>query len=198
MEERIKKAQQEELEKYRDRQKRLEQFGQMVEGLREHWKPRLDVLLKKFGDRIKATPRIHTSGREAVFAFDSSLARVELKLAAYADPDVRNIIFTYDLEIIPVLMKFDKHSEIQFPLNAVDAEALGKWLDDRLVGFVETYLSLQGNEYYLKDSMVEDPVVKIRFSKFAAGATIQEGSKTLYFINEETRREYEKTRAGAK
>lgn len=182
------------MEAYKARQQRLEQFARLTEELRDLWTPRLETLLQKFGDRVKVTPRITPANREAVFAFDSSLARVELKLAVYPDRDVRNIALSYDLEIIPVLMKFDRHAEITFPLDAVDRAALGRWLDDRLVGFVQTYLALHENEFYLKDAMVEDPVVKMRFPKFAAGATLRENGTTLYFINEETRREYQKTR----
>lgn len=192
LKEKIKKAQQEEVQNYQARQKRLEKFAQIVEELRGLWTPRLDTLVKKFGDRVKVTPRSTPSHREAVFAFDASLARVDLKLAACPDRDVRNIVLTYDLQIIPVLMKFDRHSEIEFPLDAVDREALCKWLDDRLVSFVQTYLSLNENEYYMKDEMVEDPVVHMRFPKFAAGATLEKDGKTLYFISEETRQEHEK------
>ena len=41
---------------------------------------------------------------------------------------------------------------------AIDETALGNWLDDRIVGFVQTYLSMHENQYYLKEHMVEDPV----------------------------------------
>lgn len=196
LKDKIQKAQREEVENYKARQKRLEEFGKLAEELRGLWNPRLDTLIKKFGGHVKVTPRITPSHREAVFAFDSSLARVDLKLAAFPDRDVRKLVVSYDLEIIPVLMKFDRHAEIEFPVDAVDKEALGKWLDDRLVGFVQTYLSLNENEHYMKDEMVEDPVVQVRFPKFAAGATLQKDGKTLYFISEETRKEYEKKCTG--
>jgi YHS domain-containing protein len=43
--------------------------------------------------------------------------------------------------------------------------------------------------------MVEDPVAKIRFPTFVAGATLERDGKTLYFISEETRREFEGRKA---
>ena len=58
--------------------------------------------------------------------------------------------------------------------------------------FLLPYLSLHENEDYLKDHMVEDPVAGARFPKFAAGATLEWQGRTLYFIGEETRREFEK------
>ncbi len=75
--------------------------------------------------------------------------------------------------------------------DAIDREAIANWVDDRLVDFVKTYLSLHENEWYLKDHMVVDPVADVRFPKFAAAATIELEGKTYYFVGEETRREFE-------
>jgi YHS domain-containing protein len=134
--------------------------------------------------------------REAKFAFDSKLAHIDLSFAAFTDAEVRNVVFLYDLEILPILMKFDSHSEIEFRLEAVDAEKLGQWIDDRIVSFVTTYLALHENAFYLKGHMVEDPVAKVQFPKFAAGATLESGGRTVYFISDETRREFEQQRGG--
>ena len=105
----------------------------------------------------------------------------------------------YNLEILPILMQFDSHKQAEWPLDAVDRQAVANWIDDRLVDFVKTYLALQQNQYYLKDHMVEDPIAGIRFPKLAAAATVERDGKTYYFIGEETRREFEaKHKTGAK
>jgi YHS domain-containing protein len=95
-------------------------------------------------------------------------------------------------------MKFDSHDEIEFPLDAIDQTALAKWLDDRIVSFVRTYLSLNENEYYLRDHMVQDPVAKVKFPKYAAGATLEVAGRTHYFIDETTRREFQQQQQAAK
>jgi YHS domain-containing protein len=41
--------------------------------------------------------------------------------------------------------------------------------------------------------MVEDPVAKVVFPKFAAAASLEHEGKTLYFIDEATLQEFEKT-----
>jgi YHS domain-containing protein len=186
-----KKSQVEQVQAYQQRQKRLQQLGKVFDGLRDVWKPRLDVLVKKFGDRVQVTPRLVPSTREATFEFQSKLAKIRLKFSATTDRDVTKLILSDDLEIVPILIRFDSHSEIEFPLDAIDQQAVARWVDDRIVSFVKTYLSLHENEYYFKDEIVEDPVTKIRFPKFAAGATLQTNGKTYYFIGEETRREFE-------
>ena len=56
--ERTKKYQVEQMHGHLERQKRMERLAQAFEELREVWRPRLEFLQKKFGDRVKATPRI--------------------------------------------------------------------------------------------------------------------------------------------
>ena len=146
----------------------------------------------KFAGHVKATPRIVPSSREATFDFESRLARVRLKFGAFTDRDVQKVTLSYDLEIIPVLMRFQPHAEAEFPLNAVDKEAAAQWIDDRIVDFIRTYFALGENEIYLKDQMVEDPIAQVRFPKVAAATSLEWGGKKFYFIGEETRREFEK------
>jgi YHS domain-containing protein len=188
----IKEFQAQQIQQYHDRQQRLEQFSETVEGLKDVWRPHLEALKQRFGDRVQVQPQLTPGRRQATFEFQSNLARISLKFTVSTDSEVRKVIFSYDLDIIPILMKFDSHEELEFPLGAVDQKALAQWIEDRIVDFVRTYLSLHQNQYYLKQHMVEDPVAKVRFPSYAAGATLERGGKTYYFISEETRREFEK------
>jgi YHS domain-containing protein len=187
----LEKGRAEYLRAYQERQQRLARFVKVLDDLREVWKPQLDVLMAKFGDRVKVTPRLTPSKREATFEFKSELARIRLRLSATTNQDVTQVILNYDLEIIPVLAQFESHAEQAFPIDALNAEAVGQWVEDRLVSFVKTYLALHENDYYLKDQMVQDPVAGVRFPKFAAGATLERDGQTYYFVSEETRREFE-------
>lgn len=177
---------------YTEREQRLKRLGDVFERLRDVWRPRLELLQKKFGDRAHVKPRFTPSTREAVFEFQSELARICLKFSATTDRDVAKLILSSDLEIVPVLMRYDAHSEVEYPIDRVDDAAVGRWVDDRIVSFVRTYLSLHENDFYLKDHMVEDPVAKVRFPKFAAAATLERNGRTYYFVGDETRREFEK------
>ena len=88
-------------------------------------------------------------------------------------------------------MKFDSHNELEVPLDAINSAQLAQWLDDRIVNFVHTYLALHENPYYLKDQMVQDPIAKVQFPKFAAAAQLEQNGKTVYFIDESTLREFQ-------
>jgi hypothetical protein len=80
VEQKIKKFQAEQTEQHRARQKRLELLGKVFDQMRQVWKPRLELLDKKFGDRVHVEPRILQSTREAPFDFKSRLGRVSLNL----------------------------------------------------------------------------------------------------------------------
>jgi YHS domain-containing protein len=180
------------VQEYQDRKKRLEHFERKLDELRKVWEPRLDVLAKKFGDRVDVRPTIEPGRRSATFEFQSSLARVTLRLSVSPDAEVRKIVFTYDVDIAPILMKFDSHVELEQPLEGADAVKLAEWLDARIVDFVRTYLALHENHNYLQDHMVEDPVAKVRLPKFAAAAQLEQDGKTFYFIDELTFREFQR------
>lgn len=83
--------------------------------------------------------------------------------------------------------------------SAIDRnEASVHWADERILSFVQTYTALHENPYYLRDQMVTDPVSGTTFPKLAAGATLEQDSRTLYFVSEQTRREFEmRNTAGA-
>jgi len=187
----IKHAQGEKQQAHRDRHARLATFEKELETLPDVWKPRLDALVKRFGDRAKVAPRVDSSSRAVTMDFQSELARIKLRLSAATDQEVRNLILNYNLDILPTLMQFESHAQAAWPLEAIDRTAIGQWVDDRIVSFVKTYLSLHENEYYLKEHMVLDPVAGVRFPKFAAAATSEWDGKTYYFIGDETRREFE-------
>lgn len=186
------------VEEFQGRQQRLEKFSQILEQLREIWRPRLESLAKKFGERVNVRPQVDPGRRSATFEFKSELARINLRFAVAPDTEVRNLVFTYDLDIIPILMKFDRHEEIEVPLDAADESTLGQWFDDRIVSFVQTYLSLHENQYYLIDHMVEDPIAHVRFPKYAAGAVLDVNGKKVYFIDDTTLREFEQQQSAKK
>jgi YHS domain-containing protein len=172
-------------------QDRLEQLGKLFEELREVLRPRLDLLVKEFGNRVKVAPHVVPSMRDATFYFQSSRAHVRLRFTALTDRDFQRLILSYLLEITPAVVHYRPYTQVEFPLNAVDKAAVAKWIDDRVVEFVQTYLSMGEPELCPKDQMVEDPVARIQFPKFAAAATLERKGEKFYFISEETRRKFE-------
>ena len=95
-------------------------------------------------------------------------------------------------DIVPILIKFDAHSEMAFPLESPNREAIATWFDDRIVSFVHSYLTLHENNLYLKDHLVKDPITKVEFPKYAAGATLEWQGSSYYFVDDKSRQEFMK------
>ena len=188
----IKEFQQEQVHAHQAREQRMEQFQKVCDQLTAVWKPRLEALSKKFGEKVQVKPTITPAQKSAKFSFKSPLADIAVTFSASTDFDVRNVFLDCDLHLLPILMKYEPHQRMEFPLDKVDPAAVGKWLDDRIIDVVKTYIALHQNQYYLKGKTVTDPVSGTQFPKYAAAETLQHEGQTYHFIGAETRREFQK------
>lgn len=172
-------------------QRYQQQYLPAVARLVELIKPRLQVLADKFKDQVHVAPLVTAHQRQVTYRFDARIARIELSFRVSHDADVRSLVFDQELEVLPILMKFDKHSQLTVPLDNIDDARVLQWVDDRLVAFVQTFLEIHQNRYYQKDILVTDPVAGVEMPKFAAKCSLESGGKTYYFVSDETRREFE-------
>jgi len=177
---------------YEARTERYRTFLRVMEDLRGVALSRLE----KLGERCKfeAKPTDGADGKSVLLLFQTPVARVRLRLSATHDTDVRNLVPSYDLEILPIFVKYNPHAELQIPLDKVDRATVEAWLDDRLIEFAQTYVTIHFTDEYHQDHMVTDPVANVRFPKVFAQSTLDQGGKKYYFISEQTRRDFEKRR----
>jgi YHS domain-containing protein len=187
-----KQQQQQELQAFQDRQKLLKEYEKAQTQIVDIAKPRLEALAKRAGEKAKVTPFVSQSRRTATFEFRSPRAFLTLIVSVTPDQHLKNAVVECELKVVPVLWKFDSHSEFRTPIANVDAAGLTKWLDDRILAFVNLYIEIHESELFDKSEVVEDPIAKVSFPKFAAGATLEQGGKTYYFIDETTKAEFAK------
>ena len=188
---------QERLQEFQGRQKLLAEYEKAQARIVEIAKPRLEALAKRAGERVKVTPSVSQTRRSAAFEFKSSKAVLVLTFSVAPDQQVKQAVVECDLKIVPVLWKFDSHSEFSTPIDNVDAAGLTKWIDDRIMAFVDLFIEIHEGELFDKAQMVEDPVAKISFPKFAAGATVEHGGQTHYFVDEKSKAEFAKQKGMA-
>jgi YHS domain-containing protein len=186
-------------QEYRAREQRYQQqYLPAVERIVALLKPRLQVLVDKFKDKVHVSPLITDHQRQVTFRFDVRIARIELMFRISHDADVRNLVFDQELDVLPILMQFEKHAHLSVPLDNIDEARICQWIDDRIVAFVQTFLAIHQNRYYQKDILVTDPVAGVEMPRFAARCTLESGGKTYYFVSEDTRREFEAKQSGKK
>lgn len=160
-------------------------------------KPRLQVLVERFKDRVAVSPAVTEHVREVTLKFDSPLARIDLAFRLSHDAEVKNLVLDQTLEILPILMEFDDHARFVVPLDEIDEQQIADWFDDRIVNFVQTVAAMHQNQNYLKGHLVADPIAGVQMPRFAAKATLEADGKTYYFISDETKVEFEKQRKSA-
>jgi YHS domain-containing protein len=178
-----------------ERGPRLERYEAVAKHVVELLKPRLAAFIERFKDVIKAEPTVREHTRAINLTFDATVANVKLRFEVFPDPDLSHVRLECTQEIIPVVVRYDKQSVIEFPVDAVPDDAVVKWFDDRIVAFVKVYIALVRQDdalkEHLKDQLAQDPVTKIRFPKYLASSTLERDGRTYYFVNENSRREFE-------
>ena len=148
---RAKQTRQEAVQADQERQARLKKFEALLQRLRPVWGPKLELLRDRFGKLATVEPDLKPYSRGVTFSFTSPDYRVDLKLTASPDRDVRHLVLDYDLLIIPMTMKYDRYARLEVPIDGADEAAISRWLDDQLVAFVKTYVALQGDRFFLEN-----------------------------------------------
>jgi YHS domain-containing protein len=180
----------------RERGPRLERYEAVAQHIVELLKPRLAAFIERFKTVVKGEPIVRQHTRAVNLTFAATVAKVTLLFEVFPDSAVNNVRLECTQEIIPVVVRYDKQSVLEFPLDGVRDDAVVQWFDERLVAFVKAYLAIVRQDValreQLKDQLVEDPVAKIRFPKYLAASTLERDGRTYYFVDEDTRREFEK------
>ena len=179
---------------------RLQRYETEAKHIIELVKPRLDAFIERFKAVVKAEPVVRQHTRAVNLTFAATVAKATLCFEVFPDQNVNHVRLECTQEIIPVVVRYDKQSVLEFPLGGVQDDAVVQWFDDRIVAFVKAYIALVRQDAalreQLKDEFVEDPVARVRFPKYLASSTLERDGRTYYFVDEETRREFEKQPAG--
>lgn len=118
-------------------------------------------------------------------------ASVDLRFSCAHDDCVEQLLCSYDLELLPVFIKYEKHDEIATPIESLERSFLSKWLDEKIVKFLETYLQLEFIDQYQQENHVTDPVSQARLNRVYAAAETNYKGKTYYFLSDQNRKFFE-------
>jgi YHS domain-containing protein len=179
----------------RERGLRLERYEAVAKHVIELLRPRLAAFTERLQAVVKAEPRVREHTRAINLTFASNVAKVTLLFEVFPDPDVSHVRLECTLEIIPVMVRYDRQSALELPLDAVPDDAVVGWFDERIVAFVKAYVALVRQDAALKESLkdqlVEDPVARVYFPRYLAASTLERDGRTYYFLDEDTRQEFE-------
>ena len=123
---------------------------------------------------------------------DACPARVQLSFRLGHDGPVENAIMDYRLEILPIFFKFDRHDQLIVPINHPNEETIAGWIEDKLVGFTQSFFALHFHNQYQQKHLETDVVMNIRFPKANAAGKKEYEGHTYYFYTDESLLAFEK------
>ncbi len=176
-----------------DLERRMARFRQVSrEWMEGRIVPRLRLLADTLPNALPAacsgTPECATVRLEPTHEYPTE-AKLDVWLSQ--DASAQNVRVTFKVSIIPILGDFDREGTIELDLDKPDVEALDRFLDERVVGFVRDYLKIQQPDSpYQKDRIVKDPVCHMTFPIGEAFAWVEREGQRFYFCAETCRRQF--------
>jgi len=172
------------------RQTNFDQTAEML--MQTVIRPHMEKLAEFFAN-AEIAPIENGSSHHSVCSFQHTSeypATVKLDLGIGHDDAIENLLLMYNLEVRPIFFRFDGHHEAAFPLTSVDTEQVSEWVDERIVEFVDTYLKLAQTEQYQKETLVTDPVCKMRIRKRLETAEETYHGKKYHFCTDRCRSKF--------
>lgn len=84
---------------------------------------------------------------------------------------IEQVQLRYELELMPTFTRYDSHDRFVMPLDAVDDEVAAEWVEQKLLEFLSTYLTVDRGRDDFEDESVTDPVCGMRIRRSAAIAS---------------------------
>jgi hypothetical protein len=145
-EERKKLQQQCQKQRMLEYERRHQRYSAVADRLmRNIVRPRMQRLAAHF-DNARFIAADEAAGHHEVCCFQRTLevsATAKLELAVSHDGPYQQLLLLYNLEIVPVLFAFEGQDKIAMPLDKVDEERAASWFDEKILGFVDTYIRLE-------------------------------------------------------
>ncbi|MBT1074208.1 YHS domain-containing protein [Geobacter grbiciae] len=116
-------------------------------------------------------------------------ATVTLDIGLFPGEKGEGVTVRTTLDILPTLMEYKRNDETTLPLEGSD-EAVGRWVEEKILEFVDTYLRLETHPLYQKDYIVVDLVCGMPISATAAPCRIELHGRALYFCSEHCKDAY--------
>lgn len=91
------------------------------------------------------------------------------------------------VEVVPVLFDFTKEDHLDISLDAPDEQAVAQWVGDRLLRFLDLYLSLETDPRYQAQNVVQDPVCGMQVSGAVAEHHVEHHRHTYHFCSQTCR-----------
>jgi YHS domain-containing protein len=115
---------------------------------------------------------------------------VTLTVAITPGDGNENLVLHYSLEILPEFIDYERHCDHRISPGPRSDETAWRWVEEKMLLFLDTYLQLETHPIYQKDNLVTDPVCGMRLPLVEAAGSIQREGREIYFCSQACRDTY--------
>ncbi len=156
--------------------------------MREVIKPCMERLPAYFDKAHEAEP---LQGRHTcVYEFQRTVrfpGTATLEVSITRDSLVQTIQVCCEMKIVPVFTTIPEPDSLTMALHDVDEAKVLTWVEEKILGFVDTYLRLETTPSYQAENTTTDPVCGMTVNKATAPARWEHAGQTFYFCTEACR-----------
>jgi len=112
-------------------------------------------------------------------------ATATLELSITRDGQGKTVMVDYAASILPLFVRLNAKDQLSMPLDAIDEAKVATWIEERVLEFVDAYLSVETTHQYLAENDAADPVCGMWVNKTDAAAKIEYQDTTYFFCTAE-------------
>jgi len=107
-------------------------------------------------------------------------ARAHISFRVSHNETIKSLTIQFEAHILPVFIRFDRSDVLDLSINEVDSEAVRQWVEQKVLGFLESYLEIETHTQYQRDNVALDPVCGMRVTR-PKGIAHEHEEQTYYF-----------------
>jgi YHS domain-containing protein len=161
----------------------MRRYGLVADRLMETIvRPRMERLKECFAALNAPQSEVTRHTCKLLFKHTSEFpATATLELGVTHEGQYKTILVQYDASIIPLFIRLDGKDQLSMPPEAVDEAKIAGWVEEKLLRFVDAYLSLETTNQYQAENIATDPVCGMSVNKTDAPAKMEYQGATYYF-----------------
>ena len=168
---------------------RFEQMAEDLHGRVIH--PRVEALTNRLGtlplvhgemDQCQTAVGVHT---RCVFARTPRFPATTTLTVGLLHDQAKEVASVFcRIEIVPILFNLAQEDHLDVSLETPDEQAVVQWVEDRLLRFLQLYLSLETDQRYQRQNLVQDPVCGMQVSAAVAEHHVEHHRHSYHFCSQ--------------
>jgi YHS domain-containing protein len=117
-------------------------------------------------------------------------ASTKVSFAIEHDVRCETVLVCFEAAMMPLFIRMTEHDRLTTPLESARDEDVEAWVEERLLEFVDSYLSIDRGRDDFGEDMATDPVCGMRISRSSAVASDTYRGHPYFFCSVECQQQF--------